>query len=108
MPAVKTETSPIMQDPQRASLFRQSGWLMIANVGGGFFMWAVHFLNKFVPPGEYGDFGVLLAVVMLVPSIPLQMVLAQQTAKGLAINRPDEVSGVFRLIWMGTTGLWLI
>ena len=39
----------------RASFFRQSGWLMIANIGGGVFMWAVHLLNKFLPGGEYGS-----------------------------------------------------
>ena len=63
------------QAQHRATFFRQSGWLMVANVAGGVFMWAVHFLSKAIGPSEYGVFGVLLAVVMLVPNMPLQMVL---------------------------------
>jgi O-antigen/teichoic acid export membrane protein len=105
---MKVEELPVTETAHRESFFRQSGWLMIANVGGGAFMWAVHFLNKFIPPGQYGDFGVFLAVVMLVPGIPLQMVMAQQTAKGLATGRQGEVAALFRMVWLGTTALWLI
>jgi O-antigen/teichoic acid export membrane protein len=93
---------------QRASFFRQSGWLMVANIAGGFFMWAVHLLNQFIPPGAYGDFGVFLAVIMLVPTIPLQMVMAQQTAKALAIGRESELASVIRWMWLGTTLLWVL
>jgi O-antigen/teichoic acid export membrane protein len=91
----------------RATFFRQSGWLMIANIGGGALMWAVHFLNKFIPAGEYGSFGALLAVVMLLPTIPLQMVLAQQTAKALAEHRERRLAGLIRATWLFTTLFWL-
>lgn len=102
------KTEPVAPEAiHRESFFRQSGWLMIANVAGGFFMWAVHLLNKKIPPGQYGDFGWSLAVVMLVPTIPLQMVLAQQTAKALATNRQGELAGLFRWIWLITSGVWL-
>jgi O-antigen/teichoic acid export membrane protein len=108
MPATNAETVSMTTASEKASFFRQSGWLMIANVGGGVFMWAVHFLNKPIPPGAYGEFGVCLAVVMLVPTFPLQMVLAQQTAKALALQRPGELSALFRRLLIGTTLLWLV
>ncbi len=80
---------------------------MIATVGGGMLMYAVHLLAKKIPAAEYGVFGVLLAVVMCVPNMPLQMVFAQQTAKALATNRERELAGMIRLAWLGTFGLWL-
>ena len=91
----------------RNSFFRQSGWLMIANVSGGVLMWAVHLLNNFIPPGQYGNFGAFLAVIMLVPTIPLQMVLAQQTAKALALEKRGELAGVIRWFCLVTFFLWL-
>ena len=92
----------------RASFFRQSGWLMIANIGGGVFMWAVHLLNKFLPGGEYGSFGTFLAVVMVLPTMPLQMIMAQQTARALATGRQGELAGIIRGVWLWTTLVWLI
>ncbi|MGD0252900.1 MAG: hypothetical protein ABSC01_09415 [Verrucomicrobiota bacterium] len=108
MPAATTETTPAGSASHHAAFFRQSGWLMIATVGGGLLMWAVHLLNKKIPPAEYGVFGVLLAVVMFVPNMPLQMVFAQQTARALATNRERELAGMIRLAWLGTLGLWLV
>jgi len=96
------------QAAHRATFFRQSGWLMFANVGGGVLMWMVHFLNKALGAGAYGSFGFFLAVVMLVPTIPLQMVLAQQTAKALASNTERQLSGIIRMVWWTTTATWLI
>ena len=96
------------QAAHRATFFRQSGWLMFANVGGGVLMWAVHFLNKALGVGAYGSFGFFLAVVMLVPTIPLQMVLAQQTAKALAGNGERELCGIIRLVWLATSAAWLL
>ena len=70
-------------------------------------MWAVHLLNKKIPESEYSVFGVLLAVAMFVPNMPLQMVFAQQTARALATGRERELAGMIRLAWLGTFGLWL-
>ena len=81
---------------------------MIANILGGALMWMVHFLNKFIPPGEYGSFGALLSVAMLLPTIPLQMVLAQQTAKAIAQHREREVSGLIHAVWLVISLLWLL
>ncbi|HVU99934.1 MAG TPA: hypothetical protein VHH88_01140 [Verrucomicrobiae bacterium] len=92
---------------RRASFFRQSGWLMIANIGGGILMWAVHFLSKRIPNSEYGLFGVLLSVVMCIPTMPLQMVMTHQTAQAIARNRLRELAGMIRWITAGTFLLWL-
>src|SRR5262249_18293251 len=108
MLAESVQRPPMSQAAHRATFFRQSGWLMFANVGGGVLMWAVHFLNKALGVGAYGSFGFFLAVVMLVPTIPLQMVLAQQTAKALASNGERELSGIIRLIWLATSAAWLL
>lgn len=108
MPAADIEANKVTQDAHRAAFFRQSGWLMIANIGGGALMWLVHFLAKALPKGEYGAFGVLLSVVMLLPTMPLQMILAQQTAKALATRRERELSGVIRLFVFGTLAVWIV
>jgi O-antigen/teichoic acid export membrane protein len=92
----------------RDSFFRQSGWLMFATVAGGTFMTAMHFLSKAIPPAEYAQFGVFLAVAMFIPALPLQMVLAQQTARALALHREHELSGLIRAAWLGTFVLWLV
>ena len=42
--AMTAESIP--KEKHHAAFFRQSGWLMIANVAGGMLMWAVHFLSK--------------------------------------------------------------
>src|SRR5437867_3768329 len=81
MPAASVENPPMNQAQHRATFFRQSGWLMVANVAGGVFMWAVHFLSRRIGPEEYGVFIACLAVAMCIPSIPLQMVVAHQTSQ---------------------------
>jgi O-antigen/teichoic acid export membrane protein len=108
MSAEQTKTAPATSTSPHGHFFRQSGWLMIANVGTGVMMWAVHLLNKKIPAAEYGVFGVLLAVAMFVPNMPLQMVFAQQTARALVTNRERELAGMIRLAWLGTLGLWLV
>ncbi len=92
----------------RARFFRQSGWLMVANLAGGALMWAVHFLSHVVEPAEYGLFTTTyLPVLMSLPVAPLQMVMAQQTAKALATNRRGELVSLTRMFWLGTFLLWL-
>jgi O-antigen/teichoic acid export membrane protein len=110
MNAEKIETIPAVESKSHAAFFRQSGWLMLANIGGGALMWLVHFLakSKNVPAAEYGAFGVMLAVAMCVPNLPLQMVFAQQTARALATGRERALAGMIRLAWLGTLGLALL
>jgi O-antigen/teichoic acid export membrane protein len=92
----------------RATFFRQSGWLMIASVGSGALMWAVHFLSKRIPDAEYRILGTLLAAVSCIPAMPLQLVFAQQTAADLALHRERQLAGKIRLTWAGMFALWFI
>ncbi len=107
MLAENTANAASSEAAERASFFRQSGWLMIANITGGMLMWGVHLLGKKTGPTEYGLFGVYMAVATCVPSIPLQMVFAQQTAKAVAIGQQRQLSGIIRTFWLVLTGLWL-
>jgi O-antigen/teichoic acid export membrane protein len=108
MSLTKTDSIPLTASAHRSSFFRQSGWLMIANIAGGALMWAVHFLTGFLKKGQYGDFGAFLAFLMLLPNIPLQMTLTQQTAKALARNTQHELSAVIRMFLLGSAALWLV
>lgn len=80
---------------------------MLANVVGGALFWAVHLLSRRTGPEEYGLFVTFLSLVMFVQANPLQMVMAQQTAKALATNREGELASVTRAVWLGTSVLWL-
>jgi len=110
MSEVKSETQ-IMEPAggaHKASFFRQSGWLMIANIGGGVLMWAVHILSKRITKGEYGIFVAFLTLAMCIPTMPLQMALAHQTAQAIARNRLRELAGMIRKMVGITFLFWLI
>ena len=108
MIAEEVKPTPATAAGHRASFFRQSGWLMFATVAGGVFMTAVHLLSHAMPEGEYGQFVAFLSVSMFIPAMPLQMVLAQQTARALALHREHELSGLIRAAWLGTFLVWLV
>ena len=103
-----TQNTPAPATEASGNFFRQSGWLMIANIAGGALMWGLHFLAKRLKEGEYGAFGALLTVLMVLPLMPLQMVFAQQTAKALATGRQRQLAGMIRLMWLGTFVFWLL
>lgn len=90
------------------SFYRQSAWMMFATVAQGALMWAVHFFAKVIPQTEYAAFGALLALTMLVPAMPLQMVFAQQTAALLAAGRRKELARMIRMGWLGSFLLWAV
>ena len=106
-PTTAASPIPMSQQDHKSTFFRQSGWLMIAGIGSGAFMWAVHFLSKIVSEQEYRTFGVLMAVTMCIPANPLQMVFTQQTAAALAANRQRQLAGMIRLAWIGSFVLWI-
>ena len=108
MSEIAAQPAAATESKKDHAFFRQSGWLMIANVGAGAFMWAVHFLSRFVGPAEYGIFVAFLSTAMVLPAFPLQMVLAQQTAKALAEGRRRELTGIIRLMWLATFVFWLL
>ena len=103
-----TQSAPISAESQKAAFFRNSVWLMFSNVASGMMMWGVHFLSKRIPDAEYGTLISLLAVTILVPTIPLQMVFAQQTAAALATGRERQLAGMLRAAWLTTFVLWLL
>ncbi len=104
----KTELIPTVDHKPHAAFFRQSGWLMIAAIGGGAMTWGVHFLSKAksVDESQYAVFGTLLMVVACLPTMPLQMVFAQQTALALARGGERQLAGMIRLAWLGTFLAW--
>ena len=103
-----TENIPTVDHKPHAAFFRQSGWLMIANIGAGGLTWGVHFLAKSIPKSEYAAFGTLLMVVACLPAMPLQMVFAQQSALALATGRARQLSGMIRLAWLWTFIVWAL
>ena len=109
IPAEATTEAPAAAAPgHRSTFFRQSGWLMIAGIGGGILMWLVHFLAQKIPNAEYGMFGVYLSIAMCIPIMPMQMGLAHQTAQALATGRRRELSGLIRWVGLGTLVLWIV
>ncbi len=102
----KPEMTTNPAEKPHGSFFRQSGWLMFANVASGALMYGVHFFSKVIPEKEYASFGALLALTMCVPTMPLQMVFAQQAATALATGQQRRLSGMFRRAWLGITLLW--
>lgn len=107
MLAAKEAPTTVDHKPH-AAFFRQSGWLMLTNIAGGMMTLTVHFLNKKIPESEYSAFGVLLMVVACLPTMPFQMVFAQQTAQKLAIGRERQLAGMIRIAWLWTFILWAV
>ncbi|HTX21031.1 MAG TPA: hypothetical protein VMD27_04090 [Candidatus Aquilonibacter sp.] len=108
MAAEKVEAIPTIDHKPHAAFFRQSGWLMMANIVAGVMALGVHLLAKRVSEAEYSIFGTMLMVTACVPIMPLQMVFAQQTAGTLATNRGRQLAGMIRLGWLWTFILWAV
>ncbi|HYG23142.1 MAG TPA: hypothetical protein VEH04_10200 [Verrucomicrobiae bacterium] len=100
-------TAAAEQRKHHLTFFRQSGWLMVANVTGGFMSLGVHFLSGRVDQSQYAAFGTLLMLTSCLPAIPLQMLYAQQTAAALATGRPRELSWTIRLGLIVTFAFWM-
>ena len=108
MSETSTETIKTVDQKTHAAFFRQSGWLMIANIVGGAMTLGVHPLNKQIPDSEYTAFVALLMVVSCLPTMPLQMVFAQQSALALANGRERQLAGMIRLVWLWTFIVWAL
>jgi O-antigen/teichoic acid export membrane protein len=94
----------------RFAFFRQSGWMLIATVAGGAFMWAVHFVAPTpLQEGPYGLFNTLLSVLTIaaIPAIGIQAILAQQTAGALSESQIRQLRGTVRVLLGGTLALWV-
>ena len=108
MSSERVAAIPTIDHKPHAAFFRQSAWLMIANIAAGFLTLGVHFLSKKIPEAEYAAFGTLLMVVACVPNMPLQMVFAQQTAQAVATGRNRQLAGMIRLAWFWILVLWAL
>ena len=80
---------------------------MVANITGGLMMFGIHPLSNRIPEAQYSIFGTLLMVTAMLPTMPLQMVFAQQTASALATNRERQLASMIRLAWLWLFLLWL-
>jgi O-antigen/teichoic acid export membrane protein len=66
----------------------------------------VHPLAKKISPDEYSIFVTMLMVTSLIPTLPLQMVFAQQTAGTLATGRERQLALMIRWGWLLTFVAW--
>jgi O-antigen/teichoic acid export membrane protein len=108
LPATAQKPPPTLDHKLHALFFRQSVWLMVANIGGGIMTFGVHFLAKAVNESQYAAFVTLLMVVACLPTIPLQMVFAHQTALTLATGRERQLANMIRRAWLWTFVAWLL
>ena len=115
----------------RFTFFRQSGWMMIAAVAGGGFMYAVHlvlvkpvdqipleaiatFLKRFIhdpiSKADYGLFNALLSIIgiMSIPATGLQTIFAQQTAAAIDESHERQLRGTVRTMLGATALIWVI
>ena len=111
MSADTSEAIKTVDHKQHKAFFRQSGWLMFSAIGAGLLTFGVHFMSKSksVDETQYAAFITLLTLMMTcVPTMPLQMMMAQQTALALATDRERQLSGIIRLIWRWTFIAWAV
>jgi len=99
---------PTIDHKPHAAFFRQSGWLMMATVISGMMAFGVHPLAKKISEAEYSIFGTMLMVTACIPTIPLQMVFAQQAAEALATNREKQLARIIRAGWLWSLILWIV
>ena len=104
----KVEAIPTIDHKPHATFFRQSGWLMMATIIQGAMTFGVHPLAKKISPAEYSIFVTMLMMTSLIPTMPLQMVFAQQTAGTLATNRGRQLALMIRWGWLLTFLAWAI
>ncbi|HEU5071899.1 MAG TPA: hypothetical protein VFV96_15960 [Verrucomicrobiae bacterium] len=95
-------------DAHDKAFFRQSGWLMISGIMSGILMMGVHLLSKKIPTAEYGTVVKMLAVTIIIPTMPLQMVFARETAAALALGKNRPLAGLIQKTVLIMSGLWLM
>lgn len=87
--------------------FKHSAWMMAATLVGGVMMWGVHFLAKKIPESDYAAVVTLNTFLILVPTVPLQMVFARWTARAVAEGRHGEISTILRGGVAGLLVVWV-
>ncbi|MGZ4987799.1 MAG: lipopolysaccharide biosynthesis protein [Limisphaerales bacterium] len=110
-PAAAKSNDAKVASSNRWAFFKQSGWMVIATVGGGLFMTAVHTVaGKKMLPDEYSAFYALLRffIWMGIPAAGLQNVFAQQSAAALTNEKEHQLAGATRAILRAMFILWLV
>src|SRR5579883_1907414 len=110
MPVKAVDSPQMSADSQKATFFRQGGWMMITAVGAGALMFAVQiFSKKFLTESEYSVFAALIQVTnwITIPALGLQMVFAQQTAAAISDLQHRQLVGTIRAVMLWTFCIWL-
>ncbi len=93
----------------RSTFFRQSGWLTVATIATGAFMYLVHVVAApRMTRDEYAVFAALLKVFLLMsfPAVGLQVIFTQQAAAALSETELRRVAAAARASLRGTFLLW--
>src|SRR4051812_48321632 len=100
-----------MQADTHKTFFRQSGWMMAANLLCGVFMMFVHpFAVKLNPSTDYPVFMTMLRVFVLItiPAATLQTILAQQTAAAVTEEAKRNVAATAKGLVKYAFIFWLV
>lgn len=94
----------------KANFFRQSGWMMAANMTCGVFMAAAQFSLPSLTPGS--DFSVALTILRIfvlvsLPAAALQTLLAQQMAAAVREEQRRDMSATARGVLKLTLIFWV-
>lgn len=94
----------------KANFFRQSGWMMAANMICGVFMAASQFvLPNLTPPTDFSVAGTIFRIFVLVslPASAIQVILAQQIAGAVTEEARRDASAMARGVLKLTFFFWL-
>ena len=92
------------------SFFKQVGWMVVANLGCGLFMFAVHPIAGKMEAAEYGVFQTMLKLFILlgIPAAGLQSVFALQTALAKTATEQADLGAAVRAVLWAMAGVWLV
>ncbi len=99
-----------MSHGEKQTFFRQSLWMVVANVLTGVFMMASQVIASGMPTEEYGVFFTLLRffTLLAIPAAGLQTVLAQQAAEAVTEEAQRDLSTALRRVLSVTFILWTL
>src|SRR5688500_14942337 len=97
-----------MQEDTRKSFFRQSGWMIVANVLCGVFMIAAQLVVQNIP--DYSVFMTMLRVfvILTIPAVGMQAILAHQTAAAVTEEARQNVAATVRGVLVWTFVFWAV
>ncbi len=111
MPAEVVEAKIVTPSNHKGSFFRQGGWMMITAVGGGALMFLVQLIAKrLLEKEEYSAFVTLIQLTnwMMIPSLGLQMVFAQQAAAATTDSQRRQLVSTMKSVLLWTFCVWVL